>query len=91
MPHPTLRIVLPSIALNCARCGCEGEYRDGETGDIFVVTGLEGSLISILGEAYITSYRTCYCDECETGCESMWVRRTRALLLQSIRKIGPMG
>ena len=89
--HSTLRIVAPSIALNCARCGCEGEYRNDKTNQNFVVTGLTGSLITILGEEFLTSYRSCYCAVCNTGCESTWVRRTRALLLQSIRMIGPIG
>jgi hypothetical protein len=61
----------------CIRCGCEGEFKNMETGEIFLLTSaiLENA-------AFLKSDRTCFCVTCpkgrgEQGCESMDERMKR--------------
>ena len=72
--HETLRIRVP---MSCGRCGCQGEFKNEETGEFFIVTGAaRGSL----GHDFLVSDRVCYCATCTHGCES-WLLRWMKLSL----------
>ena len=79
-PHPFLRISAPKI-LVCARCGCEGEFKNEDTGEAFVVTG---TVLGELGENFLTSDRVCFCSTCEEGCETSWTRKMRNYIVEAI-------
>lgn len=69
-PHESLRIRTPPQML-CGVCGCEGEFKNEETGEYFIATGAErGSL----GPNFLVSDRVCHCETCRDGCES-WLLR----------------
>jgi hypothetical protein len=79
-PHPSLRISTPKTLL-CARCGCEGEFKNEDTGEAFVVTG---SSYGELGENFLTSDRVCFCSTCTEGCETSWARKMRNYIVEAI-------
>ena len=77
-----LNIIVPEIPSDCMRCGCEGEFKNEETGQSFVVTDVPRG---VLGHDFLVSDRSCFCSSCTHGCESAWIRKTRASLVQQIK------
>ena len=82
LPMAQLRIVVPEIPSDCMRCGCEGEFKNEETGETFVVTGAP---YGELGYDFLVSDRSCFCSSCTHGCESLWIRKMRASIIQQIK------
>jgi hypothetical protein len=78
-PHATLRIKTPKGIPDCSRCGCAGEFKNEETGESFIVTGVP---YGVLGYDYLVSDRTCFCTTCYDGCESYmqrWFRKMKGV------------
>jgi hypothetical protein len=44
----------------------------------------------VLGHDFLVSDRSCFCSSCIHGCESVWIRKTRASLIQQIKNTVPM-
>jgi hypothetical protein len=55
----------------CGTCGCEGDFKNEETGEYFITKGApRGSL----GPNFLVSDRVCHCETCRDGCDS-WLLR----------------